>query len=211
MAIHGITVPDAELGREITELVRDSRPPLLFHHSSGVFHWGALTGARRGMAFDAELLYACAMFYVIGLTRRHGSPHERFEVDGANWARDFLRGSGISQHEFDTVWTAIALHNTPGIPKHMHSVVALATAGVEMVVLGVAYHEFSAAERESVVRAHPRPEHFKDDIIQALYIGIRHKPNTTFGNVKADVPADKVLYFRSVNFCSVIRSPACRA
>jgi hypothetical protein len=93
------------------------------------------------MAFDAELLYAGAMFHVIGLTRRYGSPHERLEVDGANAARDFLRGSGISRQDFDTVWTAIALHNTLGIPQHMHPVVALATAGVEMVVPGMAYHE----------------------------------------------------------------------
>ena len=163
------------------------------------------------MAFDAELLYAGAMFHVIGLTRRHGSPHERFEVDGASAARDFLRGSGISRQDFDTVWTAIALHNTLGIPQHMHPVVALATAGVEMVVPGMAYHELSAAEREAVVRVHPRPEHFKDDIIQALYVGIRHKPSTTFGNVKADMPADKEPYFRSVNFCSLIRSSAWRA
>jgi hypothetical protein len=163
------------------------------------------------MAFDAELLYAGAMFHVIGLTRRHRSPHERFEVDGANGARDFLRGSGISQHDFDTVWTAIALHNTLGIPKHMHPVVALATAGVEMAVLGVAYHEFTASERVAVVRVHPRPAHFKDDIIQAFYGGIRHKPSTTFGKVKADVLKDKEPHFRSVNFCSVIRSSTCRA
>jgi hypothetical protein len=131
IAIGGISVPDSKLAREIAELVRDTESPLLFHHSSRVFYWGALTGVRRGVTFDAELLYAGAMFHDMGLTYRHSSPNERFEVDGANAARDFLRGHGISQQDIDTVWTAIALHTTPGIPQHMHPVIALVTAGVE--------------------------------------------------------------------------------
>jgi hypothetical protein len=147
----------------------------------------------------------------MGLTPRYSSDTERFEVDGANAARDFLRSHKISQLDIDTVWTAIALHTTPGIPQHMHPVVALVTAGVEMDVLGIAYTEFSDAEREAVVHAHPRPRHFKEDIIQAFYDGIRHKPSTTFGNVKADVLADKDPDFRPTNFCSVIRGSAWRA
>jgi hypothetical protein len=208
MVIEGIGIPDSTLAHEITEFVRDIESPLLFHHSSRVFYWGALTGARHGLMFDVELLYAGAMFHDIGLTRRHSSDTKRFEVDGANAARDFLRGHGISPQDIDTVWTAIALHTTPGIPQHMHPVIALVTAGVEMDVLGIAYSEFSRAQRDAVVRAHPRSTHFKEDIIQAFYDGIRHKPHTTFGNVKADVLADKDPEFRPTNFCSVIRDSA---
>jgi HD domain len=211
IGIEGISVPDSKLAHEITELVRDTESPLLFHHSSRVFYWGALTGARRDLTFDAELLHAGAMFHDMGLTDPHSSPNERFEVDGANAARDFLRGRGISQQDVDTVWTAIALHTTPGIPQHLHPVIALVTAGVEMDVLGIAYSNFSDAEREAVVRAHPRSGQFKEDIIQAFYDGIRHKPHTTFGNVKADVLADKDPHFTRTNFCSVIRNSHWRA
>src|SRR5579859_7602708 len=178
----GIRVPDSKLAREIMELVRVTESPLLFHHSSRVYYWGALAGKRRGLRFDPELLYAGAMFHDMGLTHQHSSAHERFEVDGANAARDFLKSHGIAQQDIDTVWTAIALHTTPGIPQHMHPVVALVTVGVEMDVLGLTYREYSDAEREAVVRAHPRTECFKEDIIQAFYAGIRHKPDTTFGN-----------------------------
>src|SRR5438270_1586229 len=101
ITIKGISVPDSKLAREIAELVRDTESPLLFHHSSRVFYWGALTGLRRGLKFDAELLYAGAMFHDMGLTRRDSSPNERFEVDGANAARDFLLGHGISQQDID--------------------------------------------------------------------------------------------------------------
>jgi hypothetical protein len=206
--IHGISIPDSQLAREITDLVRDTESPLLFHHSSRVYYFGALAGKRRGLSFDPELLYAGAMFHDMGLTREHRSDDLRFEIDGANSARDFLRSHGIAQADVDTVWTAIALHTTPGIPEHMHPVVALVTAGVEMDVLGMNYHDFSEQEREAVVHAHPRGGHFKENIIQTFYEGIRHKPATTFGNVKSDVLADKEPGFRAINFCRVIRESA---
>jgi hypothetical protein len=204
----GIGVPDSKLARAITELVYDTETPLLFHHSSRVYYWGALAGKRRGLRFDPELLYAGAMFHDMGLTHQHSSAGERFEVDGANAARDFLRSHGIAQHDVDTVWTAIALHTTPGIPQHMHPVIALVTAGVEMDVLGLSYGEYSDVEREAVLHAHPRSAHFKEDIIQAFYDGIKQKPGTTFGNVKTDVLADKDPHFSRGNFCSVIRASA---
>lgn len=205
-----LSIPDSRMAREITELVRDTASPLLFHHSSRVYLFGALAGQRRGLQFDPELLYAGAMFHDMGLTERHSSLDQRFEVDGANAARAFLRRHGVARQEIDTVWTAIALHTTPGIPQHMHPVVALVTAGVEMDVLGLGYAEFSDVEREAVVAAHPRTDTFKEDIIQAFYDGIRHKPETTFGNVKSDVLADKDPAFQRGNFCDVIRGSAWR-
>jgi hypothetical protein len=206
--VAGVVIPDSKLAREMTELVKDTETPLLFHHSSRVYYWGALTGKRRDLRFDAELLYAGAMFHDMGLTPQYASAHQRFEVDSANAARNFLRSHGIGAAEIETVWTAIALHTTPGIPPHMHPVVALVTAGVEMDVLGIAFSEFTEAERGAVVGAHPRPGRFKEEIIQAFYDGFHHKPATTFGTVNADVLADKDASFRPENFCRVIRASA---
>jgi HD domain len=204
--ISGIRVPDGKLADEITEFVRDTESSLLFNHSSRVYYFGALAGRRRGLKFDAELLYAGAMFHDIGLVPAYSSKVDRFEVDGANAARDFLRRHGISREDIDNVWTAIVLHTTPGIPQYMHPVVALLTAGVEMDVLGIDYTSFTDADRNAVVQAFPRTAHFKEDILQAFYNGIKHKPETTFGNVKADVLADKDPGFRRANFCTVIRN-----
>ncbi|MBY2912875.1 HD domain-containing protein [Rhizobium leguminosarum] len=205
LTIDGISIPNSKLAREVTEVVRDTASPLLFHHSSRVYYFGALAGKQRGLRFDPELLYTGAMFHDMGLTHQHSSADERFEVDGANAARDFLKSRGIAQADIDTVWTAIALHTTPGIPQHMHPVVALVTVGVEMDVLGLTYKDYSDQQREAVVHAHPRGDQFKEHIIQTFYEGIKHKPETTFGNVKADVLADKDPHFHRGNFCSVIR------
>ena len=208
--IAGIKVPDSKLANEITEFVRDTESTLLFNHSSRVFYFGALAGQHRGLRFDAELLYAGAMFHDVGLAPSYRSDVDRFEVDGANAARDFLRRHSISERDIDLVWTAIALHTTPGIPQYMHPVVALVTAGVEMDVLGIDYASFTNSDRNAVVRAFPRTPHFKEDILNAFYDGIKHKPETTFGNVKADVLADKDPDFHRGNFCTVIRNSSWR-
>jgi hypothetical protein len=205
ISVSGVTIPDSKLCREATELVRDTESPLLFNHSTRVYFFASLAGKRRGLKFNPELLYMAAIFHDMGLTPKYSSKSDRFEVDGANSSRAFLRQHNISQQEIDTVWTAIALHTTPGIPQHMHPVIALLTNGVEMDVLGIAYSEFTDADREAIVSAYPRTEHFKEDIIQAFYDGIKHRPETTFGNVKADVLADKDPKFQRMNFCSIIR------
>jgi HD superfamily phosphodiesterase len=205
ISVSGVTIPDSKLVREATELVRDTESPLLFNHSTRVYFFSSLAGKRRGLKFDPELLYIAAIFHDMGLTPEYSSKADRFEVDGANAAKTFLRQHNIPQPEIYTVWTAIALHTTPGIPQYMDPVVALLTNGVEMDVLGIAYQEFSAADREAIVAAYPRTERFKEDIIQAFYDGIKHRPETTFGNVKADVLADKDPKFQRMNFCSIIR------
>lgn len=95
--LEGIRIPDSKLAREIMELVRDTEPPLLFHHSSRVYYWGALAGKRRGLRFDAELLYAGAMFHDMGLTISTAPPmsappgHSISPVSGINRSSQVFR------------------------------------------------------------------------------------------------------------------------
>ncbi|MBV7483442.1 HD domain-containing protein [Bordetella sp. BOR01] len=206
--IAGIRIPDSAIARAATQLVRDTEDDLLYHHSRRVFCWGALTGERRGLDYDAELLYLGAMFHDMGLTAPHSSPDLRFEVDGANAARDFMKSHGVQDREIEDVWTAIALHTTPGIPEHMRPTIALVTAGVEMDVLGIAYHDFTHEQRCHVCEHHPRETNFKENIIDHFAGGIKHKPSTTFGNVKADVLALKAAGYKRMNFCSIILNSA---
>ncbi|KZP71717.1 HD domain-containing protein [Enterobacter hormaechei] len=203
--ITGIRIPDSKMAREATQFIRDTESDLLFNHSSRVYYWGALAGQQRGLTVDQELLYIGCMFHDIGLTHEHCSCDKRFEVDGANAAREFLQSYGINAADIDKVWTAIALHTTPGIPEFMAPEIALVTAGVEMDVLGIGYENFREEDIESVTEQYPRPAAFKEEIIQAFYDGIKHRKQTTFGNVKADVIKDKESDFKPFNFCSIIR------
>ncbi len=206
--IAGVRVPDSAIARAATQLVRDTEDDLLYNHSRRVFFWGALTGERRGLKYDPELLFLGAMFHDMGLTEAYSSPDLRFEVDGANAAREFMTGYGVSERDIEDVWTAIALHTTPGIPEHMRPTIALVTAGVEMDVLGIAYHDFTPEQRDHVCAHHPREANFKENIIDHFAQGIINKPLTTFGNVKADVLALKDRNYQRMNFCSIILGSA---
>jgi hypothetical protein len=75
-------------------------------------------------------------------------------------------------------------------------------------VLGLGFPIVSAQDRKLVVDAHPRGTQFKKDIVEAFYQGNKHKPDTTFGNVNADVLALKDPHFHRTNFCDVIHHSA---
>jgi hypothetical protein len=206
--IAGIKIPDSKMARDLTQRIRDTESDILFHHSTRVYLFGALTGLRKGLTHDPELLYVGAMFHDIGLTEAYRGSQLRFEVDGANAARDFLRSYGIPEASVEIVWDAIALHTTPGIPEHKKPEVALVTSGVEMDCLGIAYEQFTQEQRDAVVAAHPRGASFKTNIIDAFYEGMKHRPDSTFGTVNDDVLAFKDARFQRTDFCKVILGSA---
>ena len=199
----GVTVPDTKLAREATELVRESTTDLVYHHSRRVYWFGSLQGRNRGLSFDPELLYIGAMFHDLGLNDEFRGSGRRFEVDSADEARRFLQGNGVPEDSIRRVWTAIALHTTPGIPEFMEPEVALVTAGVEYDVLGIGYHDVSDTDRAEITALHPRPD-FKRSILAAFTEGIPPKPETTFGNVKADVLDRYVPGYQRGNFVDTI-------
>jgi HD superfamily phosphodiesterase len=184
--IAGIHIPDTPLVREITEYIRDTEDELLFNHSRRVFLWGALQGHRRGLQPDLELLYAGAMFHDIGLTEDYRTSMIRFEIDGANTARDFLLERDVDEAAARLVWLSIALHTTPGVPEFLEPEIALVTAGVETDNMAIGRGDLSSQEIQAVTAAHPRPD-FKNRILRAFTDGMRHRPRTTFGTMNAAV------------------------
>lgn len=202
--IAGIELPDTALVRETTEYIRDVEDDLLFHHSRRVFYFGALQGLRRGLQPDLELLYVGAMFHDIGLTEGYRTTSKlRFEVDGANAARDFLLQRGVDEAAARKVWLGIALHTTPGIPEFLDPEIALVTAGVETDVLGIGRDDLTPDVLAAVTAAHPRPD-FKNRILRAFTDGVQQRPGSTFGTVNADVLAHFDDSFVREDFAEII-------
>lgn len=186
--VAGIVIPDTALVRDATAFIRGAEDDVLFHHSRRVFLFGALHGRRLGLVPDPQLLYVAAMFHDLGLTARYGTSTQRFELDGADAAREFLLERGVERSDADKVWLGIALHSTPEVPARLDPETALLAAGVKTDVVGVGLEALDPEAVDAVTAAHPRPD-FKNRILAAFNEGMKHRPDTTFGTMNADVLA----------------------
>ena len=203
--ISGVTIPDSKLAREAAELVRSYEDEMLFNHSVRVYVFGAMKGIRQKLKFDSELLYVAALFHDLGLVDHYHTETKRFEVDGADAAREFLRARGIAEAEADLVWEAIALHTTPGIPQYMRPEIALTNAGVLVDVVGVGYDDYTPEQRQQVIAAFPRGD-FKNEFLEIQTCSALKKPQTSFGTVNFDYIDDRDPTFRKPNACVRIRN-----
>lgn len=205
--IAGIKIPDTKMALDAKEVLLENGSDLLFNHSNRVYVFGALKAQKEQVKYDQELLYISALFHDLGLTKLYSSDDLRFEVDGANAARQFLQTYNVEKQAIQVVWDAIALHTTPGIAEHKENEVALLFAGVGTDVMGDGYELLTETERQAVLDVFPRVN-FKQNIIQAFYDGIKHKPHTTFGNMKQDICAHFNPQFKNKNFCDcILHSP----
>ena len=206
-SLAGIVIPDSTIANQATELLLEYGTEFIYNHSLRVFLFSSLNGKRNNLEYDAELLYVSSVFHDLGLTKHYSSPDLRFEVDGANAARDFLKSHGLPKASLQLGWDTIALHTTIGVAEHKENEVALMYSGVGLDVMGEGYEHLSAEHREEILEAFPRND-FKKNIIPTFFGGFEHKTETTFGNIKADVCAFMIPNFHRKSFCDcILHSP----
>ncbi len=205
--IAGIRIPDSKIATQATELLLTHGTEFIYNHSLRVFLFSSLHAQRNNLDYDRELLYTAAVFHDLGLVKPYRSADLRFEVDGANAAREFLKSHGVPLDKLQLVWDSIALHTTIGIAEHKENEVALLYAGVGLDVIGDGYEHLTKEHREEIIHIFPR-QNFKKQIIPTFFEGFAHKTETTFGNIKADVCAFMIPNFRKTNFCDcILNSP----
>ena len=198
-----LAIPDSLLAKEATEILREHSIDLLFNHSIHVYLFAAEQGRQQKLRFDTELLYVAAAFHDLGLTKKFSSQNERFEVDGANAARQFLTAHNVPEEQVQTAWEAIALHTTPGVTQYMRPEVALLYSGVGLDVLGWGFDQFPSELRDQIVARYPRKD-FKERFIKEYFNGFAHKPNTTYGTVNAGICERFIPGYKSPNAVDVM-------
>ncbi|NES27846.1 HD domain-containing protein [Micromonospora terminaliae] len=184
--IAGLEIPETAAVAEATRRIQDTTSPLIYHHSRRVFFFGLMHARQLGVKPDPELLYLAAMFHDTGLLTSFSDVEQRFEVDGADHARTFLLDRGFSAAAAETVWTAIALHTTPGIPHRMAPEIATTYLGVLTDVLGLGLDELEQDQLAEILAAHPRGD-FKNEFLRTYVDGLKNRPETTNGTVNSDV------------------------
>ena len=202
-----LAIPDSRLAKETTDILREHSTALLFNHSIRVYLFAAEQGRQKKLRFDTELLYVAAAFHDLGLIEKFSSQNERFEVDGANAARQFLTTHDVPEEQVQTVWEAIALHTTPGVPQYMRPEIALLNSGVVLDLFGRGLDQFPSELRERIVATYPRTD-FKEGMVKSLFNGFSHKPGTTYGTVNAGICERFIPGYKSPNAVDLIAASA---
>jgi hypothetical protein len=202
MVLAGITVIDTSLVRDAIDLARSSSEPYLFNHVMRSWLFGVLLSDGANPAPDPELLAVSTVLHDLGLTDGYVA-EERFEVDGANAARAFLKDRGISTHQIQLVWDAIALHTTRSIALNKEPEVALTHSGIAVDAIGVGLDQIPVAKQRAILTEFPRLA-LKNQLKLCFCNIVRRKPATSFDNILRDFGNTYVDGFAAPNFAHLM-------
>jgi len=144
-------LPETEVAEQAYRFAEQIEPAFVFAHSVRSYLYAReLAGRGSFRDYDDELLFLSCVLHDIGLTDQ-GNREQRFEVDGADLASEFLRERGVDERRARIVWLAVALHTSDGIASRMGPEIALAQVGILADILGLGREELPA---DLVNRAH---------------------------------------------------------
>lgn len=201
-----ITAPDTEICVAALELARDSSPPFLFNHVLRTFAFGHMIGQSARDRYDVEMLFLGCILHDLGLVERFIG-EDRFEIDGADAAAEFLSKQGYSDTKIAVIWDAIALHATINIPQRKQPEIALVQAGAGVDVGAFPIDMLSKGAIDRIVDTYPRLD-FKRAMLAAMADVVARKPMTGMINLMGDIGHRCVDGFRLPNFCDVVASAA---
>ncbi|GAA1596911.1 MULTISPECIES: HD domain-containing protein [Kribbella] len=124
-----LSLPTGPLAEAILTIVRTSEVRAIADHSVRSFFLADLIGAREGLSYDRDLLYAATVMHDLG-TGKLAQGVARFEVEGADLAAGLLREHGVDEGATERVWEAIALHTSGGIAERRGVLAYLTRAGI---------------------------------------------------------------------------------
>jgi HD domain len=204
MFLAGIKVVDTPLVRDATDLVRSSSEPYLFNHAMRSWLFSALIAEETKPAPDPELLAVSVLLHDRGLTDRYAA-EQRFEVDGANAARAFLKERGMPAQQMQLVWDAIALHTTPSIAIHKEPEVVTAHSGIAVDVVGAGPDRIRPEALGAILAEFPRLA-MKRQFRDCLRSVVRRKPATSYDNLLRDIGIRYVAGFTAPNFADFLEN-----
>lgn len=177
----------------------------LVNHVARSAYWALIIAAKlpafNSASIDMEVVVLICILHDMGLAFTKSNDLEgltvdkRFEVDGANIARDFLQ-SHVNKDSWDEarlerLWIAIALHTTPSIARHADPEIALAQMAIEADFAGPYWspgpgsttgQPITVNEYRAVTTLFPRVDSDREST-QRLMCGLcQKKPGTTYDN-----------------------------
>jgi HD domain len=204
MVLAGIEVVETPLVHDAIELARNSSEPYLFNHAMRSWLFGVLIAEGAKPAPDPELVAVSAILHDLGLTDRY-SAQERFEVDGANAARSFLKERGVPAYQIQLVWDAIALHTTRSIALHKQPEVAMTHSGITVDVIGAGLDLIPQDKVRAILADFPRLS-MKEQFQKRLCSLVCQKPATSYDNFLRDIGTRYVRGYRAPTFDDLLEN-----
>ena len=180
----GVAVPDTPIVSRAIEYARKHTEPYLFNHSMRSWLFAAAIAQAKGKPYDPEVLAVATVLHDIGLAQAFSGPL-RFEVEGANAAREFARGEGMNESRAQLIWDGVALNSTPSLALYKENEVALATMGIGLDWGGWGIDQFTADQVATIVDTFPllqMKQQFTRDVCRI----VESRPGTTYDNFARD-------------------------
>ncbi|ESK88293.1 metal dependent phosphohydrolase [Moniliophthora roreri MCA 2997] len=158
-------IPKSDICQSTLNLTSSSISAPIFNHSLRVYllaKWLADKESNQhtsNLADDQTVLFIACLCHDLGTSDLNNGT-QRFEVEGADAACKHMRAHGISdESSLHKVWTAIALHTSPGIAERIDPLTRLVRLGVKMDFSRAVRDEYGATEyAEEIERLLPRME-----------------------------------------------------
>jgi hypothetical protein len=173
--VAGVTIPDTALCNAAVDLLEASSPEFLCRHCLRTYIFGSL--AVRGLGrsvIDEEAAFCAAALHDLGLVPAYQHDN-RFEVDGADAARQFCSKHQVPPERADLVWEAIALHTSPGIATRLADEIAVVHLGAGLELFGLGLDQVPQQIVEEVLDRYPRMN-FKTEFRKLLVEQCRNNP-----------------------------------
>src|SRR5262245_48119899 len=99
----GVTVLDTPLITGAFEYARVHSEPYLFNHAVRSWLFAVRLSQLDNVPHDAEVVAVGTLLHDLGLTSDFTGPR-RFEIEGADAARTFVRTQGIDDRRVQLIW-----------------------------------------------------------------------------------------------------------
>jgi len=195
--IAGVSVPDGPVITAVIEYAQRLSEPYLFNHAMRSWLFAELIGRTRGVDYDREVVAIGTILHDIGLTAGVSGAN-RFEVNGANAARSFIAGRGLSERRAQLIWDLVALNSTPSLALHKEPEVAVGTMGIGLDYGGFFLDTLHASDVDRVLTAFPRLR-MKDSFTETCCRLVKERPETSHDNFLRDFGERFVPGYRAIS------------
>jgi hypothetical protein len=155
-SLAGVRIPDTPLANAAVDLLEATSPQFICNHCVRVYVFGSLAVRSGGRSIiDEEIAFCGALLHDLGLVSPLAGEN-RFEVDGADAAREFCLKHQVAPERADRVWEAIALHTSASIASRMAGEIVLVHLGAALDFLGLGIDQVPPPLLEEILTSYPR-------------------------------------------------------